>query len=76
MAPATQYEDRLNQVDLRVAKTVKVGSRGRLQGTFSVFNLFNANSILQENYQYGPSWLLPTLILQGRLIKFGAQFDF
>jgi len=45
------------------------------QGTFSLFNLFNANSILQEIYTYGASWLQPNLILQGRLVKFGAQLD-
>jgi hypothetical protein len=76
IAPGSVFEDRLNQVDVRLAKSVKVGTRGRLQGTVSLFNVFNANSILQENYTYGPTWLLPTLILQGRLVKFGAQLDF
>jgi hypothetical protein len=76
IAPGTLFEDRLNQVDIRLAKSFKIGNRGRLQGTFSLFNLFNANSILQEIYTYGPSWLQPNLILQGRLVKFGAQLDF
>jgi hypothetical protein len=42
----------------------------------SVFNLFNANSTLVWNTTYGSSWLTPSLILQGRLVKFGARFDF
>jgi hypothetical protein len=73
--PGTQYSDRLNQIDLRIAKSVKVGG-GRIQGTISAFNLLNGNSPLTLNYQYGPSWLTPTGITQGRLVKFGVQIDY
>jgi hypothetical protein len=73
--PGTMYSDRLNQVDVRIAKSVRVGT-GRVQGTFSVFNLLNGNSPLTLNYAYGPSWLIPNKIMQGRLIKFGVQIDY
>lgn len=74
--PGTQYADRLNQIDVRLAKTFRLGKKGRLQGTLSVFNLLNANSALTLVNTYGPTWLTPSLILQGRLVKFGAQYDF
>jgi hypothetical protein len=43
---------------------------------FDVYNLFNARTILGVNTRYGPSWLQPTSVLGGRLVKFGAQVDF
>jgi hypothetical protein len=73
--PGTLYSDRLNQIDFRVAKSVKVG-HGRIQGTVSAFNLLNANPPLTLNYTYGSSWLTPTGILQGRLVKFGVQLEY
>ena len=73
--PGTEYSDHLNQLDFRIAKSVKVG-HGRVQGTVSAFNLMNANSPLTLNYQFGPSWLTPTGIMQGRLVKFGVQIDY
>lgn len=76
MAPATEFADRLDQLDVRLAKSFKIGQKGRVQATASVYNVFNANSTLVWNTTYGPSWLTPSLILQGRLVKFGAQFDF
>jgi len=60
----------------RVAKSLRVGTRSRVQATVSVVNLLNASSTLGWNTQYGPNWLTPSLILQGRLVKFGAQVDF
>jgi hypothetical protein len=62
-------------MDFRVAKSFTV-PRGRLQANVGLYNLFNANSTLTWNTRYGSSWLVPTTILQGRLIKFGAQLDF
>ena len=75
VAPGTQYGDRMNQVDVRVAKSVAL-PKGRLQATVSMFNVFNSNATLVWSTRYGPNWLTPTSILQGRLVKFGAQLTF
>jgi hypothetical protein len=74
--PGTMYSDRLNQVDARIAKIFKVGPRARVQGTVSAFNLFNANAPTTINNTFGPSWQLPSKIMQARFVKFGAQVDF
>ena len=46
------YADRINQVDFRVTKSVKVG-RVRLEPMLDVYNLFNASPILGVNTRYG-----------------------
>jgi len=71
----TQFEDRINQFDGRIGKTIRIG-RARLQGSFDVYNLFNANPVLGLNQNYGPAWLTPTSILAGRLFKVTGQIDF
>jgi hypothetical protein len=73
--PGTLYGDRLTQVDVRFGKTFRV-QHGRIQTSVDIFNLLNASAILSLNTTYGNSWLSPTQILQGRLVKIGAQFDF
>ena len=75
MTPFTQFEDRLTQVDVRLAKTFSFG-RGRLQGTFDLYNLFNTRTILSLNTTFGPTWRVPTGVLGGRLFKLGGQFNF
>ena len=64
------------QIDARIAKSFKVGQHGRIQGTISAYNLLNANTPLVLNYTYGPSWLTPTSVMQGRFVKFGVQVDY
>jgi hypothetical protein len=75
IVPYTLFEGRLNQVDLRFAKSIRF-SRYRAQGQFDIYNAFNANTILQENPQYGPTWQKPLAVLGARLMKFGVQVDF
>jgi hypothetical protein len=75
IAPNSIFADRFTQVDLRLGKGFKAG-RSRIQGTLDVFNAFNSSGVLAQNNTYGPSWRTPTLILQGRLLKIGAQIDF
>ena len=76
IAPGTMYDERLYQLDLRASKVFKVGARHRLQANIDVYNAGNASSILAINTTYGANWLKPTSILQGRLVKFGGQWDF
>ena len=73
--PATRFEDRINQTDVRFGKTVKIG-RTRVQGNFDMYNLFNANPVLTLNNTYGRAWLTPASILAGRLFKVSMQLDF
>ena len=47
-----------------------------MQANLDVYNALNGSSILNENTNYGPNWKRPTLILDGRLVKFGGQLSF
>jgi hypothetical protein len=43
------------------------------------FNLLNANTIVTANGTYGTNgsaWLVPQVILPGRITKFSAQWSF
>jgi hypothetical protein len=78
VTPGTLYGERMNQIDLRVSKSIKFGQR-RLEGMFDLYNALNQNAILQVNNTYGTSgasWMVPLRILPARLIKFGVQVDF
>ena len=72
----TMFEDRLQQVDLRLSKVFNLGGSRRLRGNFDVYNLLNASNVLNMNTTYGPTWTNVTQILSGRLLRLGAQFDF
>jgi hypothetical protein len=75
IAPSTLFGDRLNQVDLRAAKSLRFGQR-RLQLMVDVYNALNKAPVLSYNTTFGPEWLRPTDVLQGRLAKLGAQLMF
>jgi hypothetical protein len=73
--PQTYFEDRLNQVDIRFTKIVRVG-RARVRESFDIYNLFNSAAVLSVNGTFPNDYLQPGQILGGRLFKFGGQFDF
>ena len=68
------YGERLNQVDMRFVKTFRVG-RTRAGLNLDLYNLLNGNAVRTVNNNYA-SWLTPTAILDARLFKISAQFDF
>ena len=74
VAPNTTYGDRVNSVDLRISKIVRIRA---VRSAFSldVYNLFNRNPVQVYNNNYA-SWLRPERILQARFIKLGMQLDF
>jgi hypothetical protein len=74
-ATAALFDLRLNETDLRLAKTFQLG-RARLQGTIDLYNVFNQRVPQAISTTYGATWLRPTALLGGRLLKFGGQIDF
>jgi hypothetical protein len=77
IAPASASFDRYTQVDLRVGKSIRVGTY-RAAVNLDMYNALNANSVLGLNTVFGGArpWLTPQSIMQGRLLKISGQFDF
>jgi Carboxypeptidase regulatory-like domain len=77
VAPGDVWGDRVNEIDLRVAKILKFG-RTRTNVGVDMFNLINSSSVLTYNQTYavnGP-WLAPQSIITPRFFKVSAQIDF
>ena len=73
------FGDRLNQLDLRFSKIFRFG-RSTLDANVDLYNAFNSDAVLLESATYsgvnGGTWLLPTSVIQGRIVKFGFRWDF
>jgi hypothetical protein len=76
IAPQTMYEDRLTRLDLRFAKRIALSERMRLQGNLNIYNVFNGSASSVLNLNYGPSWLQPSLLQDGRMVQFCANVTF
>jgi len=86
-----QYDDPLNQLDIRGARRFIFGGR-RLELTADLYNVFNSAWVFSESGAFGTSttlsggvpvlspnaagWLKPTNVLNSRMFKVGMQFDF
>jgi hypothetical protein len=68
-------DQRITQLDLRLSKIAYVG-KTRIQGNIDVFNVVNSSAVLAVNQTYGTTWLQPTQIMPGRMLKLGLQMDF
>jgi hypothetical protein len=75
-----QFTDRINQLDLRLTKSVQIG-RLKVLPQVEIFNVFNANAvILQRSTDYSiatatapATYNQPSGILNGRIIGIGIQ---
>jgi hypothetical protein len=72
--PGTMYGERMNQLDLRVAKILRFG-RTRTSLNVDLFNALNSNAVLTLNNNFAV-WQQPTSILLARFVKLSAQIDF
>jgi hypothetical protein len=72
------FDQRLNELDLRLTKAVRFG-RGRVLGVFDIYNVGNSRVPQALGTTYAPlpatTFLQPSSLLGGRLFKFGAQVD-
>jgi hypothetical protein len=80
--PGTLYGARLNNVDMRVAKIVRLGGT-RAQLGVDVYNLLNTDVVTAYNQNYtaptatrGSIWLTPTAIQPARYVRLNVQVDF
>jgi hypothetical protein len=75
--PGSLHGDRVNEIDLRVAKVLRFG-RTRTNVGFDIYNLLNSSPVLTYNNAFIPNgaWLVPTSVLQSRFLKFSASMDF
>ena len=69
------YGDRITQVDMRIAKLLRIG-RTRANIGLDIYNLFNSNVPLTYVNTYGTTWGNPQSVLDARFAKFSAQIDF
>jgi hypothetical protein len=77
IAPNTEFGDRINQLDLNVTKTIKIG-RSSIQPKFDLFNAFNVAPVYAvRSLNYGTaSYLQPSSLLVGRVFQLGAIVKF
>ena len=75
--PGSEYGDRINQLDFRIAKNFTFGST-RSMISADLYNVMNANPVLSYNNSFTPNgpWLQPNSILTGRLIRISVDFNF
>ena len=52
IAPLTQFEDRVNQLDIRITKVFRI-STWRVQANVDVYNVLNGSGILSQNSRTG-----------------------
>jgi hypothetical protein len=76
VAPGTMYGDRINQLDFRVARTLRYG-RSRTLLALDIYNALNSSAVLTYNNAFVPggTWLQPLTILTPRFFKITAEID-
>ncbi len=79
VAPGTEYAERVNQFDISLGKWFPV-RRARLQGQIDVFNVLNRSAVLSVrslNFPTpstpSPSYMQPSSVLQGRIVRLATQ---
>jgi hypothetical protein len=73
--PGQEYVRHIQQFDIRFSKILRMG-RTRAALNLDLANTFNSNYSQNHTLAYGSRWLFPTSIMDARLVKLGAQFDF
>ena len=76
-APNTEYGDRINQLDVSITKTIKVG-RASFQPKLDFFNLLNVSPVIDiRGLNFGTTaYYQPSSVLVGRVYQLGAIVKF
>jgi hypothetical protein len=74
VSPGTVYGERLNQVDIRIAKLLQL-RQIRARVNVDVYNALNADTIVGVNQNFA-AWGVPTSVLAARVGRLSLQLDF
>ena len=72
--PTSNYTERRNELDLRFGKVLRY-KQARSVVSFDIFNALNTPAIVNVSQAYA-TWLRPTEILNARVAKISATFEF
>lgn len=77
VAPETEFTPRINQFDISLSKAVDLG-RVRIMPKLDVFNALNSDDYTSvATTQFGAAtYMRPSVILQGRIVRIGANLTF
>ena len=73
MPPGALFYDRLTQVDVSVSKTFTVASGIRLDVQFDLYNVIDAQPIINGNRTYGSSLGKASETMQGRFLQIASH---
>ena len=75
--PGTLYGNRINQLDLRLAKLLRFNGTKTMVGV-DLYNALNTDAILTYNNTFVPggTWLQPLTVVTARMVRFSAEFTF
>jgi hypothetical protein len=68
--------DTLSLLDLRVSKFFTFGGQHRVEVIADAFNVFNSNTVTNQNVNTGSAFGTPITILGPRVFRFGARYTF
>ena len=74
-APGTEFTPRVNQIDFGVSKTFTFSGARRVTPKLDIFNAFNSDvytAVASTQYN-ATSYLQPSVVLQGRIIRVGVD---
>jgi hypothetical protein len=54
----------------------QLGGNRSIEALVDVYNLFNANTVLNANTLTGPAFGTPLTVLSPRIFRFGGRFSF
>jgi hypothetical protein len=74
VSPTTVYGERMNQVDLRIAKILRPGGI-RTTASVDLYNALNASPVTTQSDAFA-TWQRPQGILNARFAKLVIQMDF
>ena len=62
--------------DMRFAKRFRLMAGHSVEARFDFFNIFNANFTTSQTTRQSPTYLVPTAIIQPRVLQMGVTYKF